>query len=107
MKKIIVLLMAMICVATFSMSAFAEDGIAQPRIAQNCPNCGRGGLVERKLGERQEAEYDTCCHGLKGFDKYLVTYNVMCVKCSANCGYSEPSYEVRIGRTLVDCGGVL
>lgn len=106
MKKLISLLIAVFCLATFSMSAFAEAGTDQYRIAQNCPNCSRGGLVEHKLGDRQVVEYETCCHGLRGYDKYLATYNIMCLKCSADCGYTGPSYEVRIGRTLVECGGI-
>ena len=106
MKKFISLMMAIFCVVTFSMSAFADSITDEPRIALNCPNCSRGGLVERKIGERTTTVYENCDHGLRGFDKNEVTYNIVCNKCSANCGYSEQSREVRVRTNLIKCGGI-
>ena len=83
---------------------FAES-INSPR-AVACPGCDRGGLVTVKCGERSEVKYERCSHGKIGADKYELIYYVYCLRCSNNCGYSEPSYERLVNRKLIKCGGI-
>lgn len=53
MKKFISLMMAIFCVVTFSMSAFADPITNEPRIALNCPVVGVDLLSVRLANEPQ------------------------------------------------------
>ena len=95
MKRFFTFLVTSALIAAFCIAGFAES-----------INSARGGLVTVKCGERSEVKYERCSHGKIGADKYELIYYVYCLRCSNNCGYSEPSYERLVNRKLIECGGI-
>lgn len=100
MKKIIGLLMAMLCVVTFSTSAFADAGEIQPRAAQ-CPfleNCGRYGWNVTRVGRRPNGSSEvSCTHYAYGTDvitEYIVDYVGSCMFCGQSMAYQSTETEV-------------
>lgn len=107
MKKFIGLFMAMLCVATFNMSAFAESTEIQPR-AVVCPLCDRGGLIEVRSPETHSSpRYVTCSHGKQGQDEYRDHYATFYKKCTNSaCGYASKGSSRVYMTELVKCWGV-
>lgn len=104
MKRFVALVATIALIATFCIAGFAESAISTYAVA--CPGCDRGGLVTVKCGERSEVLYKRCSHGKIGADEYNVIYYVYCLRCSNNCGYSEPTYEKKVNTVFVKCGGI-
>lgn len=104
MKRFFTFLVTSALIAAFCIAGFAESINSARAVA--CPGCDRGGLVTVKCGERSEVKYERCSHGKICADKYELIYYVYCLRCSNNCGYSEPSYERLVNRKLIECGGI-
>lgn len=99
MKKFISLLMAVFCVAAFSMSAFADSTEIQPRAAE-CPfdNCGRYGWNVTRVGRRANGSREvSCTHYAYGTDvitEYIVDYVGECMFCGQTMALESIETEV-------------
>lgn len=104
MKKFIGLLMAMLCVATFSMSAFAESGQIQPRRLE-CPECGHFSVVSVKQGQgTARNRQEKCIHYTQGMDEVMDVVEYYKDVCGS-CVYESAVYEVDTGEDIRICHG--
>lgn len=104
MKKIIGLLMAMLCVVTFSMSVFAESGQIQPRRLE-CPECGHFSVVSVKQGQgTARNRQEKCIHYTQGMDEVMDVVEYYKDVCGS-CVYESAVYEVDTGEDIRICHG--
>lgn len=107
MKKFISLIMAVFCVAAFSMSVFADSTEIQPR-AEVCPLCDHGSLVEVRGNETHAStRYEPCSHGKLGYDEYLDHYATFYKKCTnGSCNYTSAGTDRVYWVEFIRCGGL-
>lgn len=97
MKKFISLLMAVFCVAAFSMSVFADSTEIQPRAAE-CPFCGSFGWSVERVGRRANGSTEVSCthyqYGTDVITEYIVDYLGKCVVCGQTKAMQSTETEV-------------
>lgn len=104
MKKFISLLMAVFCVAAFSVSTFAASETIQPRRIE-CPKCGRFSVVAVKQGQgTANNRQEPCIHYTQGTDEVkdvMEYYQNIC----GSCVYKSEVYSVDTGEDVRICHG--